>query len=84
MAGGAAITTIQLHGGKAGFLPQLLGSYLIRGNAVGHVLAGNGITISAGQPKGAAPVSFIAVLVGATLHHGEIFFMPSQRCQPFG
>ena len=84
MPGGTAVTAIQLHGGKAGFLPQMPGGHLIRRNAVGHVLTGNGIAIGAGQPEGAAPVSFIAILIGAALHHGEIFFMPSQRGKPFG
>ena len=83
MSGGTAVTAIQLHGGKAGILPQLQGGHLIRGNAIGHVLAGNGIAIGAGQPKGTAPVCFIAILVGAALHYREILLMPSQRGKPF-
>ena len=57
---------------------------LIGRDAVRHALSRNGKTIRPGQPKGAAPVGLIAVLVGASLNDREIGFVSGERSQALG
>ena len=71
-------------GGESGVLPQALGDNLVGGDAVCHVLAGHGKAIGPGQPEGAAPVSFVGVLIGAALHDRDIRLVAGQRCESFG
>ncbi len=61
----------------------MLGHHLVDRNTIGHILTGNGIAIRSGEPKGAAPMGFVAELVRAALNDGEIRFVACQRREPF-
>ena len=75
---------IELEGGETGFLSKILSDDLVDGDAVGHVLSGDGITVGSGEPEGAAPVGLIGKAVGAALHHGKVRLVAGERSEAFG
>ena len=57
------IRTVELDRRETSVSAQSLRDDLVGRDTVGHVLTRHGIAICPGQPKGAAPVSFVGELI---------------------